>query len=275
MTKPKYKLVLSDYDDTLTLPDGTITSRTTAAVKAYREAGGIFVVCTGRSYASAKKLLPKVYGEQNPDVPVICFQGGYVAYRDEILLRKSMDKSDLVRLIGEFEPQNVICQLYSGERMFCSQMTAESHRYEMTTDCTFEVVGDLVGFVRRYEGVFDKLLIIATPERVQSMRNELLARGEYPDCKFVFSRPIYLEAIPRDSGKDGALRFLAERLGVPISEIAAFGDSNNDTDMLRAAGFGVAVGNAREECRQAADFVADSNINDGLAKTLESFISEG
>ena len=79
MTKPRYPIVFSDYDDTLTLPDGTITPRTLAAIKAYREAGGTFVVCTGRSYASVKKLLPVLYGEPHPAVPVICFQGGLVA----------------------------------------------------------------------------------------------------------------------------------------------------------------------------------------------------
>lgn len=268
----KYGLVLSDYDDTLTLADGTITPRTVAAVKAYRAAGGIFVVCTGRSYASVRKLLPKIYGESDPDVPAICFQGGTVAYRGKTLRRIGMKKDDILRLTAELEARGVICQLYSGDRMFCSKMTVESHKYEITTDCRFEIVGDPMEFIRRYDGDFDKLLMIAEPARIQSLLAEFAARGDYPDCKFVFSRPIYLEAIPRASGKDGALRFVADYLGVPVSQTAAFGDSNNDTDMLRAAGFGVAMGNAREECKLAADYVAEPNTDDGLAKTLESFI---
>ena len=270
----KYKLVLSDYDDTLTLSDGTVTPRTLAAIKAYRAAGGTFVVSTGRSYASVKKLLPKIYGEADPDVPVVCYQGGLVAYRGEVLRRMGMKKEDLLRLTAELEARGIICQLYSGERMFCPKMTVESHRYEVVTDCKFEIVGDLIKFIHNYDGVFDKLLMIASPGEVQALRGEFLARGEYQDCKFVFSRPIYLEAIPRASGKDGALRFVADYLGVPVSETAAFGDSNNDTDMLRAAGFGVAMGNARKECKLAADAVADSNENDGLAKMLATFIKK-
>lgn len=272
MKELKYKLVLSDYDDTLTLPDGAVTPRTLAAIKAYRAAGGTFVVCTGRSYASVKKLLPNIYGESDPQVPVVCYQGGLVAHRGEILRRTAMQKADMLSLTAELEKRGIICQLYSGERMFVSKMTAASQHYEIITDCKFEIVGDLLAFIENYDGVFDKLLMIAEPDAVQQLRAEFIARGDHPDCKFVFSRPIYLEAIPRASGKDGALRFVADYLGVPISQTAAFGDSNNDTDMLKAAGFGVAMGNAREETKLAADAVADTNANDGLAKMLESFI---
>ena len=89
---------------------------------------------------------------------------------------------------------------------------------------------------------------------------------------FVFSRPRYLEAIPACSGKDKAIKYFVEKFGYGMEDTAAFGDSNNDTDMLRTARFGVAMGNAREECKLAADCVTDTNDNDGLAVMLESFI---
>ncbi len=271
--KLKYSLVFCDYDDTLTLPDGTVTPRTLSAIKAYRAAGGNFVVNTGRSYASVKKLLPRLYGEPEPKVPVICYQGGLtVGDNGEILRRVPMNGADIIRLAEEAENRGIMCQTYSGERMFISRMTDEARVYSSITDCSYDVVGDLPGFMKKYEGDFDKLLMIAPHERVVALKSEFAKRKEYPDFKFVFSRPTYLEAIPRESGKDSALRFLAVKLGIDISDVAAFGDSNNDTDMLRAAGFGIAVGNAREECKAAADFVCEPNTSDGLAKMLESFI---
>lgn len=267
-----YKLVLCDYDDTITLSDGTITPRTVEAIKAYREAGGTFVLCTGRSYASAKKQLQKIYGEPNPDVPVVCFQGGLVAYRDRVLMRSGMNREDVLRLVAEMEARGLICQLYSGDRMFVSEMTAQSRHYEVITDCKFELVGDIMSFIRNFDGDFDKLLVITEPAEVQALYDEFTGSGKYPDCKFVFSRPTYLEAIPRSSGKDAALLFLAKYMNVPIGEVAAFGDSNNDTDMLLAAGLGVAMGNARDETKRVADLIADTNVNDGLAKILETFV---
>ncbi len=269
----KYKLVLSDYDDTLTLSDGTVTPRTLAAIKAYRAAGGIFVLNTGRSYASVKKLLPALYGEPAPKVPVICYQGGMtVGENGETLRRVPMNGKDVIRLAYEAERRGIICQTYSGERMFISRMTDEARNYSSITDCSYEVVGDLPGFMESYDGEFDKLLMISTPERVTGLKAEFTERNDYPDFKFVFSRPTYLEAIPTGSGKDSALKFLSARLGIDIENVAAFGDSNNDTDMLRAAGLGVAVGNAREECKSAADFVCEPNTADGVAKMLESFL---
>ncbi len=271
----KYRLVFSDFDDTLSLPDGSISERTKRAISAYRAAGGTFVICTGRSYPSIKKLLPKIYGEEKPNVPVICYQGGLTADAEgKVLRRVPMERRGIIALAEELEKRRIICQTYSGEHMFCSRMTNEARQYSVITDCEYEIVGDLTAYMRGYGGDFDKLLMIETPERIRELYEEFTARaGDYPDFKFVFSRPIYLEAIPKNSGKDSALKFLADRLGVHISDTAAFGDSNNDVDMLKAAGLGVAIGNAREECKRVADVVAPPNTEDGVAQMLESFIS--
>lgn len=270
----KYRLVFSDFDDTLSLPDGSISERTKRAVSAYRAAGGIFVVCTGRSYPSIKKLLPKIYGEEKPNVPVICFQGGLTADGDNVLYRVPMNRADAIGLVREFEGRKIICQTYSGERMFCSTMTDEARLYSAITNCEYDVVGDLAEFMAAYDGEFDKILAIDTPERIRELYDEFTARSDYPDFKFVFSRPTYLEAIPKKSGKDSALRRLADLLGVPIENTAAFGDSNNDVDMLKAAGLGIAVANAREECKRAADTVTAANVDDGVAIMLEKFTTE-
>ena len=136
------------------------------------------------------------------------------------------------------------------------------------------MVGDLAEFMTAYDGDFDKILAIDTPERIRELYDEFTARSDYPDFKFVFSRPTYLEAIPKKSGKDSALRRLADLLGVPIENTAAFGDSNNDVDMLKAAGLGIAVANAREECKRAADTVTAANVDDGVAIMLEKFTTE-
>ena len=274
MTKPRYPIVFSDYDDTLTLPDGTITPRTLAAIKAYREAGGTFVVCTGRSYASVKKLLPVVYGEPHPAVPVICFQGGLVADAEgNVIRREGMDRDEMIGLAAEAEARGMIAQVYSGDSMFVSRKNEASRRYEIITNCSFDELGDLGEVIRTYPHPIDKILMIGSADQVANGLKELPATRRLPRSKLVFSRPIYLEAIPASAGKDKAMLFLAKRLGRSADEIAAFGDSNNDMDMLRAAGLGVAVGNARPECKAVADLVAPPVTEDGLARTLESFLA--
>ena len=60
-----------------------------------------------------------------------------------------------------------------------------------------------------------------------------------------------------------------KRLSVDLSEVVAFGDGDNDSEMLACAGIGIAVANATEKCREAADFVTDRYDRDGVAKALK------
>jgi len=72
----------------------------------------------------------------------------------------------------------------------------------------------------------------------------------------------------RQATKQQAVRFLAERHGFRMGEVVAFGDDYNDIDMLKGCGIGVAVGNALEVVKAAADEVCESNGNDGVARWL-------
>ena len=81
-----------------------------------------------------------------------------------------------------------------------------------------------------------------------------------------------LEVMTETANKGGALRFLAERYDIPREEIMAFGDERNDLEMIRFAGWGVAMGNASGEIRRAARLVAPSNDEDGVAAILEESV---
>jgi len=76
----------------------------------------------------------------------------------------------------------------------------------------------------------------------------------------------------KDATKSKALAELARIWGIAQSEIVAFGDDLNDIDMLTYAKVGVAVGNALDEVRAAADFICDTSDNDGMAKWLEEYV---
>ena len=63
----------------------------------------------------------------------------------------------------------------------------------------------------------------------------------------------------------------AEKLGIAIDHVVAFGDAGNDVDMLRLAGTGVAMGNADRECKDAADYVTDDISDEGIFNALVRF----
>ena len=78
-----------------------------------------------------------------------------------------------------------------------------------------------------------------------------------------------IELIAKNCSKADTLKVLCDRLDIPMNEIMAAGDSLNDMDMLKAAGFSVAMGNAEECVKQCADYITDNNDCDGLAKAID------
>ena len=88
----------------------------------------------------------------------------------------------------------------------------------------------------------------------------------------VQSRNFFLDITDRRSTKGQALKLLAELKGIKQEEVIAFGDNYNDLDMLKYAGLGVAVANAREEVFAVADLITGANVDDGVAQVIEQYI---
>ncbi len=86
------------------------------------------------------------------------------------------------------------------------------------------------------------------------------------------SEPFFLEIMPENTNKATSAERLIELLGIDRSEAIACGDGYNDVTMLKYAGLGVAMENACEAAKSAADFITYSNDNDGIAYVIERFI---
>ena len=123
--------------------------------------------------------------------------------------------------------------------------------------------------------------------RVQGDCNKLLSRGEHDDLvarkalieerfpgqfNILFSTPTFLEIMPSGVDKGKGIHRLGELYGITADEIMALGDSQNDLDMLKAAGFPVAMANAVDEVKAVASYVTASNNDDGVAAAVEKFV---
>jgi Cof subfamily protein (haloacid dehalogenase superfamily) len=89
------------------------------------------------------------------------------------------------------------------------------------------------------------------------------------------SQLYYLDITHPLANKGAALSEIAELLALPLAEIAVIGDGGNDVAMFERSGLSIAMGNASPEARRAADFVTDSNRDEGFAKAVERFILGG
>ena len=111
---------------------------------------------------------------------------------------------------------------------------------------------------------------------------ELLARCESDvraaladNASVARSQPYYLDITHPLANKGAALSEIAKLLAVPLAEIAVIGDGGNDVAMFERSGLSIAMGNASPEVQQAADFVTDSNREEGFANAVERFILGG
>ncbi len=94
----------------------------------------------------------------------------------------------------------------------------------------------------------------------------------YDDLELTNSLPTNIEINPKGVSKASALERVCEELGITMQQVLAAGDSLNDIKMIQAAGVGVAMGNAQDAIKQAADYVTETNEQDGVGKAIEKFV---
>jgi len=92
-----------------------------------------------------------------------------------------------------------------------------------------------------------------------------------PGCKATSWHPLELDILPKEGGKMPGILATLERFSLKPEEVMAFGDGKNDRDMISFAGIGVAMGNAAEECKAAADYVTDPAAEEGIYTALQHF----
>jgi hypothetical protein len=107
--------------------------------------------------------------------------------------------------------------------------------------------------------------------KLETILAELEACGQF---EITNSDPHNLEINPKGVSKASGLREICTRLGLTMDQVAAAGDSLNDLAMIREAGFGVAMGNAQDPVKRAADWITDTNVNNGVAKLIRKILKE-
>jgi Cof subfamily protein (haloacid dehalogenase superfamily) len=116
----------------------------------------------------------------------------------------------------------------------------------------------------------NKMMVMSEPDNIALIQKHL--RSIYNGRLNVYpSKATYLEVMDTRGSKSNAVKFVSERLGLTPAEIIAMGDNYNDVEMIRFAGVGVAMGNAPDDIKAAADYVTDTNNDDGVRKAMEKF----
>ena len=268
----KYKLLASDLDGTLNNSKGIITAGNKEAIKKAVQNGLHFVICSGRSQASVDAF-NKELGLNVAGCFGISFNGGVVYKADtlEVLYEHRMAKNDALKVIAAIrsvEPDAPIMVYAADNSFYYVEETEDILSYSSKVVINMkkiesfdEIQTDVLKMIIRW----DHERLIKIQDFVKDKINGF--------CDMVFSDSHLLEFAPKGSNKSEGLRFLAEHLGLDISEAVAVGDNYNDAEMIRDAGLGVAVNNAVDEIKDMAGYVTkNDNDNDAIKEVIDMIL---
>ena len=263
------RLIAMDLDGTLSNDEKVITPLTREALMDAQKKGIRLVLASARPapglYREANALSVREYGGI-----LMSYNGGCItdAASGRVLYRTGIETEvmrDVLRMLKEFPVTPI---LDDGVQFYVENKNGFKVEYECRNNCMeCAEVDDLSEFLN-FSPV--KVLMSVDPAVIKDVQ-KAIAEKLPEGLSVVQTAPFYLEVIPREINKGEGLKKVCELLGVPVEETIAFGDAENDIPMLKAAGIGVAMGNADEHTKAAADYVTRSNNEDGIAAALQHF----
>lgn len=264
-----YRLVALDLDDTLLDKNLCVSEENRVAIRLAQEAGVHVTLATGRMYRSALPFARELDIEE----PLITYQGALVkhAASGEVIYHRPVPLDlavDVLKRIGRY---GYHVNIYLDDELYVAEHNEESRRYSALSRVPVQAVGDLLEFLNREKKDPTKVLVVSREELLDELARELepVYRGKLHITK---SKPHFLEFSHPEATKGHALRAVADYYGISRQEILAVGDSYNDLEMIEFAGLGAVVGNAREEIRMRADYVAPPSDEGGVAEVIRRFV---
>ena len=259
-----------DVDGTLLDPAHAIRPAVRAAVQDLHGRGVEIILASGRYLPSVKHILALLGLE---DACLIgCSGGTAVRMRQgqpaELLFDSTLPHPLAMQLVLEAMAAKVHVAWYCADQWF-----APSAEGWYATEAGILGLPPVVQpDFSKLRGEPQKVQLVAPDARGLQYMHELQARLQREaagQCRAVFSHVEMLEIVPAGVDKAQGLRRLGEVTGLKLEEVLAFGDAENDMEMLAEVGFGVAMGNATEALKGVADWVTRSNAEDGIAYALE------
>lgn len=270
------KLIAFDLDGTFLNNDKTIPQKNIDALCAAAGRGIHIVPATGRIHSGvpeAVRALPFIRY-------YICINGAYVydAVEDRTIYSADVPLDIALRFYEEMDKLPVMYDCYQDNSGFITQKMYDEADYYVPDKGILHLVKTLrvpVPELKEYLSQKGKDV-----QKLQAYFHDISLRDRelerlpklFPELLFSTSVSNNIEVNSRLAGKGNGLKALCRELKIDIADTAAFGDSLNDEDMLSAAGLGIAMANALESTKRAADVLTLSNNDAGVAAGIEKYI---
>ncbi|WP_173460000.1 HAD family hydrolase [Ruminococcus flavefaciens] len=266
------RLYITDLDGTLLSPEGSISAKTAAILNSLTAEGICFTFATARSVYSAKPITSAL----DINVPCILMNGVsiYDLRADGYLVNQYIPVSASEKVIEAFEREKAEVFLYrfNDEVLTCyytkvttrvMQSFAEvrRNRYNKPYVQCADLLDAADGRTIYYTALDEHEKLLPVKNAIDSIDGV-----DYAFYEDTYTGKWFLEVFSAKASKSNGLRYLRERYG--FDEVVAFGDNLNDLPMFSEADIKVAVGNARDEVKAAADYIIGTNDEDGVAEWL-------
>ena len=267
------KIYFTDLDGTLLNDSKEITPDTRSAIERLSAEGHLIVLASGRAFKSVLRIASRLEMPERSSF-LICYNGVqiYDMAAKKMFFSTALPFEVAKTCIEEAEKNQIHIQAYLHDEVVAAHDTDDLHAYCDRQKLQACVAQDLLAELS--QEATPKLLAInyAQPEKITAFR-EVLHACLGDQVSLTQSNPYFLEIMPCGIDKGFAVKKLCDHLGIPISHSVASGDAENDIEMLKAAGTGVAMANADDITKAAADYVTErDNNHDGVAELLERFI---
>lgn len=268
------RLIASDVDGTMLPRGGVISERLRTAIRRCREAGVPFIIASGRWIGAMGDVIRQSGVE---GMPMIIANGAAIIGADGAPMREwRLHDADTRRVYDILRRFDVQINGYKRGELFCVNTAALRRRSAMITGyiggAGYRLVTDNVATFER-EALHDAYKLEALSEDPAVVAQVQAALGDV-GLSVTHSSRRNVEIMAAGVDKGSALKWLAGALGVPMACCMAFGDNMNDLDMLNAAGWSVAMGNGDAALKRAARIIAPADVDDGVAKVIESYVLE-
>ncbi len=245
-------LILADYDGTLADRSGRVSPENVEAIRAFQQQGGFFTIASGRSPDFIRNVAENV----PLNAPVIALNGGAIVDPEsfEVIKRTGGDEEFVRDYLSLIDPE----------------LSFETHLWH--SSCVNSIW-------RKGEGapelsvnnwappVYKAIFVEDSPELALELKKR--AKARFGD-KYLIERswPVGLEMLPAFSGKGNAAKLVKRLMGGRVHTLIGMGDYENDVSLLSAADIGVAVGNALNEVKQAADRITVPNHEHAVRQVI-------
>lgn len=268
----KQHLIALDLDGTLLTENHKITIRTKKIIKQLQNDGHIVVIATGRPFHSSEPY----YHELNLTTPIINHNGAYMhtpTNNNARVIHEKLDREITLSILQALN-KNFDLLALSAERI--------NEVYLQKTSPIFDMLYGF-GSPKIISGnIYNKMVDAPVSILLHTKENETKAihtflgeqYGDYIEHRCWGMPTTIIEITKKGINKATTLQTLAKQYDVPPERIMAFGDQDNDLEMLAFAGIGVAVANADPAVKSVANYITDSNENDGVANFLEKYFSK-